>query len=472
MLHREWIHICWLNNGTTSKAFINGNLSSEQTSTSPFTSIAINKTAEYSMIIGQEPDSLKGDFDPNQSMRGKMSEFNIWNYTLSSDTITEMSKCKSVLKGNIVTWEKEYITFHGINPVLTSVDEFCAPFNKLIFVPDSMNYNDAENYCRIHKGYIFTPFSRSKNNWLVEMTHKSKSRCSKASWINILAKWDDKIITGTNNTFNNWLKLKEGDTCGFVGLDGMWGSERSDSCDFLSKCFACAFDHEPVFTLKGFCLNFMQSYNYYIDSDENRIQYLGYKGSSITRSERGWKLLNERGEEIVWTIKDDHNPLGRKTWLGTSEECKLSSEEILLTFSACNMKHSFTCNSGQCIDIDKYCNNHLDCNDGSDEDDCMHIFTDKIYSIYEPPNAEIMNNSMFIAVDIIQFDNIDSLKMTMTLTMDLKISWKDPRLLFKGLTPYKTHDIKGTCLIVLINILNFTGIKNCHYASLVELTSS
>ena len=447
MLHREWIHICWLNNGTTSKSFINGNLSLEYTSTSPFPSIKMNKTAEYSMIIGQEPDSFNGDFDPNQSMRGKMSEFQIWNYTLSSDTITEMSKCKLALKGNIVTWDKEYITFHGVYPVSTSVDEFCAPFNKLLFVPDSMNYNDAENYCRIHKGYIFTPYSRSENNWLVEMTLKFQSTCP-GSWINILAKVDSKIITGTNSTVNTWLKLKEGDTCGFVGLDGMWGSERSDSCDFLSKCFACAFDHEPVFTLKGFCLNFKQSYNYYINSDENGIQYLGYKESSITRGERGWKLLDERGEEIIWTIKEDHNPLGRKVWFGTSKECKFSSEEILLTFSACNMKHSFTCNSGQCIDIEKYCNNHLDCNDGSDEDDCMHIFPDKIYSIHDPPNAETMNNSMFISVDIIQFDNIDSLKMTMTLTMDLKISWKDSRLLFKGLTHFKTqgmlpHDIKG-----------------------------
>jgi len=84
-----------------------------------------------------------------------------------------------------------------------------------------------------------------------------------------------------------------------------------------------------------------------------------------------------------------------------------------------------------------YCNNHFDCNDGSDEDDCTHIVINPRYFINNPPDVEHMNNSMFINVKIIQFDNIDSLKMTITLTMDVQVSWKDPRLFFKGISRYQ-----------------------------------
>ena len=56
MLHREWIHMCWLNNGTTSEAYINGNISLDYLSPSPFKNINMDKSSNYSMIFGQEAD--------------------------------------------------------------------------------------------------------------------------------------------------------------------------------------------------------------------------------------------------------------------------------------------------------------------------------------------------------------------------------------------------------------------------------
>ena len=113
------------------------------------------------------------------------------------------------------------------------------------------------------------------------------------------------------------------------------------------------------------------------------------------------------------------------------------------------MDHFFTCNSGYCIDLEKYCNTHLDCDDGSDEDDCQHIQTDKRYSVNNPPTLKNTNDTFLINVEIIQFDNFDSLKMTITLTMDIQISWKDSRLTFKNLPRFNSsetmlRDINGT----------------------------
>ena len=428
MVHREWIHMCWLNNGTTSRAYINGNLSMEYLSPSPFENVTLDKPGNYSMIFGQEADSFKSNFDPKQSMRGKISEFQIWNYTLSSKSINDLSKCKSELQGNMVSWDKEYITFHNVHPEFLNIETLCAPYEKVIFINDPMNYKDADDYCRIHAGFLYTPESKLRNDWMLGMAHKFNKTCGDEVWINKSLSLN-KMKSESKIYFNNWERNLIEDTCGVVRPNGKWMSESSIKCDFQNKCFACAFVHEPVFTLKGFCLNFIPSYNFYINHGENGMEYIGYRDSTITRSENRWKLLDEKGIEVIKSPEDKKTPLGRMTWFGTYENCKLIKNNILISFSTCNMQHQFTCSSGQCIDIDKYCNNILDCNDGSDENECKNIVTDQRYSINTPPDAE----NMFISVEVIQFDHIDSLKMTMTLTMDIQISWKDPRLVFTGL---------------------------------------
>ena len=82
----------------------------------------MDKSSNYSMIFRQEADSFKGSFISEQSFRGKISEFHIWNYTLSENIIKEISNCKSALKGNIVSWDTEYIIFHSVNPEHTNIE--------------------------------------------------------------------------------------------------------------------------------------------------------------------------------------------------------------------------------------------------------------------------------------------------------------------------------------------------------------
>ena len=98
------------------------------------------------------------------------------------------------------------------------------------------------------------------------------------------------------------------------------------------------------------------------------------------------------------------------------------------------MNLEFTCTSGQCIRLDQYCNEHLDCDDESDENKCQFIsIPDQKYSQSDSPNSRNSTNPLIVSVDIVQFDDFDNLKMTMTLTMDIKIGWKDPRIRFNNL---------------------------------------
>ena len=57
--------------------------------------------------LGQDQDSLGGDFNIRQSWSGLMSQFNIWNWALEDYFIENAAECRSDLLGNMMTWKKE-----------------------------------------------------------------------------------------------------------------------------------------------------------------------------------------------------------------------------------------------------------------------------------------------------------------------------------------------------------------------------
>ncbi|XP_066462051.1 jeltraxin-like [Eleutherodactylus coqui] len=56
---------------------------------------------QMSVILGQEQDSFGGKFEAGQSFVGEMSDVNMWDYVLSTKTISHYHLCKS---GNIFSW--------------------------------------------------------------------------------------------------------------------------------------------------------------------------------------------------------------------------------------------------------------------------------------------------------------------------------------------------------------------------------
>ena len=57
--------------------------------------------------LGQDQDSLGGDFNDRQSWSGVISQFNIWNWALEDYFIENAAECRSDLLGNIQIWLKD-----------------------------------------------------------------------------------------------------------------------------------------------------------------------------------------------------------------------------------------------------------------------------------------------------------------------------------------------------------------------------
>ena len=56
------------------------------------------------LVLGQDQDSVGGDFKPIESFIGEMTDVNIWDHVITDQEITRMSKSCLTGVGNVFQW--------------------------------------------------------------------------------------------------------------------------------------------------------------------------------------------------------------------------------------------------------------------------------------------------------------------------------------------------------------------------------
>ena len=110
--HRSWNHFCWSYSSITgiNQLYYNGMLVAEALIDEglPHPIIDGSDTAsEYAFIVGQEPDTIRGGYNSDQSFYGNIAELNLWNKIIGSDEIKAMASCNKYSRGNVIAWEKK-----------------------------------------------------------------------------------------------------------------------------------------------------------------------------------------------------------------------------------------------------------------------------------------------------------------------------------------------------------------------------
>ena len=100
-----WQHFCvsWQRNSGSWKFYKNGDLKEQGTNFKTGYQITQGGT----LVLGQEQDSVGGDFDAPQSLKGMLSNVNVWDRVLSPTQIEEMSKSCLLDEwnaGNVYKW--------------------------------------------------------------------------------------------------------------------------------------------------------------------------------------------------------------------------------------------------------------------------------------------------------------------------------------------------------------------------------
>ena len=123
-----------------------------------------------SLIFGQEPDSFRGGFDRTQCYVGELAEFNIWNYALKGQDISNMASCSSIPKGNVVSWDETSWVYHDA-PINREVEiaDFCSQTIQYIIFPEKVRFPEARKTCEIHGGSLALPRSENETKIILDI---------------------------------------------------------------------------------------------------------------------------------------------------------------------------------------------------------------------------------------------------------------------------------------------------------------
>ena len=109
-----------------------------------------------------------------------------------------------------------------------------------------------------------------------------------------------------------------------------------------------------------------------------------------------------------------------------------------LKFTSCS-EHQFTCDDGQCVDIEERCDQTVDCKDTSDENDCKMLDMEKNYNKGTPPfimdkKIKTMRPAnVNISLTLTDILDIVEVKHEIELKFHILMEWFDSRLKFHNL---------------------------------------
>ena len=192
--------------------------------------------------------------------------------------------------------------------------------------------------------------------------------------------------------------------------------------------------------MKGTCDESPLDWVYYIEKDEKQdIFYEGYRKTKLVQKNNTWEFIHKDTglPDLQVKMGGQEEVLGRHHWKSINTACKQDKiTDISLTLTTCIIGEEFSCDSGRCISIYQRCDNNEDCLDGSDEKDCNMLRVPASYEISAPPylQKELNNaNPIFTQINILNIDFIDTVAMSVGLTVEIHFTWRDQRLIFENI---------------------------------------
>ena len=160
---------------------------------------------------------------------------------------------------------------------------------------------------------------------------------------------------------------------------------------------------------------------------------------------KAWRLASKQTNDTYAIQTDTKYPLGRKEWTIVNDKCNAreGSEVLSLMFSAC-AQDEFTCDSGNCVPMEKRCNQQEDCKDVSDEKNCMTVFVDPKKYLKDKPPAALegkVKAEVKVRVDLLEILTLSVVEMKITTKYNLYLEWLDPRITFYNLK--KNRNLNG-----------------------------
>ena len=357
----------------------------------------------------------------------RVTNLNIYSTTLSREEMKSMTRgdiCAE--KGDYLAWEDMEWILHGQERI-ENVDreETCKgePYADFYYT-NFPSWATCMNHCK-NLGTRVPPVNTHRD-WAILQSFLKMSLYEKG--LDTLRLW---LPVADNEIEGVWRDFYSGDTmrnitppwagskpdggvaqnCAYLRGENTWGDI---ACNYPK--YACMCTHDPNFhlELKGLCPGSSVDVHYKPISDlaDSRIlRFQGLQGTSITYN---------RGDQIWTLFKADTDvsgesgatqasfTLGKHNWTIEGDKgCHRGQPYVTaLKMSGCK-KGNFTCNDGQCVNIDLRCNQLPDCRDKSDERNCEILVLEDGYNKLIPPLISSKPVEVSVSIDLSKLVDID-----------------------------------------------------------------
>ena len=117
------------------------------------------------------------------------------------------------------------------------------------------------------------------------------------------------------------------------------------------------------------------------------------------------------------------------------------SYKTTLKLTGCNQEGEFTCNDGQCIKMERRCNQVPNCRDESDELNCQMLLLKNGYNKNLPPiTANLSENEdsilpvpVNISITLMKVVEIEETDHSIRLQFQISLQWRENRVTYQNL---------------------------------------
>lgn len=414
-------------------------------------------------------------------------QVNVWDYPLGQSFVQEMAHCREDHQGNYISWEGGW-TLNNITEYYVPLSHFCNHTQDTIYFwfperPRQFAFYICEalgTHLPLPKTMeeVYFWFNLSANTWPDE-----KMRCRDNFWTALIdIEEENTWVTHYDNAPALQVAWKDGEPNGIfyencvkiepIGLADI-------NCVTNIRCSICEFKQLQIFSFLGTCEQELRNIHFIAYQEEmGGLLFKGYGKYHIRKEGDEWLWVNVVQNKTLARLDSNAPmgmPMGRRVWHLETKVCDQMDGARTLALTPCE-DGSYTCNDATCIPHEYRCDLKYDCQDHSDEEDCDLITKPVNYKQDLPPrpNKKQGLGSLPVGLRItIETATIETTKMTMQLTYDLKMLWYDNRLTFLNLKTNNslnkvTHSSMITLWTPIIGFIN-TG---DHQHTLVDLETS
>lgn len=363
------------------------------------------------LVVGQDQDTPGGGFSASDSFSGLIADLRVFDRVLTQNDISAAAHCQMAIPNALITLLDNDWVYNNVTRNSVSRKEFCRSNEEQFFLVfhQTVNLDTHRQLCSAIGGHV---------------PHENSTREIFMSLMEYAVYWYANFIKLHTRIISTNLTCEQQDM--FTTFAFLWrpGEESSYSIDCKStymggNYFMCDLRKETIYRLYGLPENIQDQVDSYYFLYRNHGHHLlrGISKSYIQFRGDQWCLYALMKEEpfYCYLSNSDYPPIGRRQW---------NASKLLLTI--CD-RSQFTCDSGHCVEINKRCNMHADCEDKSDESQCSLVKVNhrQFKSLGSMPSSPFLVAGN---IRVSSIPEIDISRSVFTTRLWVNLTWQDDRL--------------------------------------------